>query len=99
MGRCRRSAAGQRLEYETARCPVSGSEGENDKQNDSRLAASWIRQYTLVFEFLGALGLLGYGGYRLDQRYGWEPWGLLVGLLTGMGVGLYLMMREGQWRD
>jgi len=77
---------------------VSGSQGENNDQNDSRLVASWIRQYTLVFEFLGALGLLGYAGYRLDRRYGWEPWGLLVGLLAGMGVGLYLMIRQTRWR-
>ena len=69
---------------------------KNQDKKDARIVASWIRQYTLVFEFLAALALLGYLGYRLDQRYGWEPWGLLTGLLVGMVIGLYRMVRESR---
>lgn len=72
------------------------SEDDNDERNDSRLVASWVRQYTLVFEFLAALALLGYLGHRLDQHYGWQRWGLLTGLLVGMTIGLYRMIRESR---
>ena len=73
---------------------MSGSEDKHNEQNDRRLAASWWRGYAAVFEFLGGLALLGYVGHRLDQRYGWQPWGLLVGLIAGMVLGLYRMVRE-----
>jgi F0F1-type ATP synthase assembly protein I len=73
---------------------VSGPEGDSPKQNDARQAASWLRGYAQVFEFLATLGLLGYAGYRLDQHYKWQRWGLLVGLLVGMVLGLYRLVRE-----
>ena len=28
------------------------------------------------------------GGRWLDNRFGWEPWGQLVGAIVGWGVGL-----------
>ena len=65
-----------------------------DSGKNSRVVQSWIRQAAQVFEFLGALGLCGFFGYRLDERRGTQPWGLLIGLLIGMGAGLYLMLRE-----
>ncbi len=75
---------------------MSGSDHNQKEQNDSRQAASWLRGYAQVFEFLAALALLGYVGYRLDQHYGWQPWGLLTGLLVGMVIGLYRMTRESR---
>ncbi len=84
-----------------ARCPLAGHD-ENDqrREKDARLIGSWIRQGTIVLEFLGCLGLCGYGGYWIDRRWGAAPWGLLGGLLVGMGAGLYLMIREAaRWTD
>jgi F0F1-type ATP synthase assembly protein I len=52
--------------------------------------------YALVLEFLAYLGVLGYIGWWLEQRYGWQPWGLLGGLLLGLAVGLYRMIRESR---
>ena len=52
--------------------------------------------YALVLEFLAYLGGLGYLGWWLDQRRGWQPWGLLGGLLLGTAVGLYRLIRESK---
>lgn len=56
----------------------------------------WVRQYVMVLEFLAAIGLLGYIGYRVDERYETRPWALLGGLLLGMTAGLYRMVRESR---
>lgn len=60
---------------------------------------SWIRQGAQVFEFLATVGVLGFVGNRLDEKYKIQPWGLLGGLLLGMCVGLYLMLRESKRLD
>ena len=41
--------------------------------------------YTLI----GAILLLGAIGYGIDMWRGSSPWGLLVGLLLGIVVGMY----------
>jgi hypothetical protein len=41
--------------------------------------------YTLI----GAILLLGGIGYAVDEWRGTSPWGLLVGLMTGVAVGFY----------
>ncbi|MCH9650710.1 MAG: AtpZ/AtpI family protein [Deltaproteobacteria bacterium] len=38
-----------------------------------------------------ALTLLG---YWLDRRYGWQPWGVLVGALLGLVGGMYNLIRD-----
>jgi F0F1-type ATP synthase assembly protein I len=52
--------------------------------------------YAVVFEFLAYIGVLGYLGWWLDQRRGWSPWALLCGLLLGVALGLYRMIRESK---
>lgn len=68
----------------------------DDYRKSTGVVHSWIRQAAQVFEFLAALGICGFAGYRLDERRGTGPWGLLVGLLVGMAAGLYLMLRESK---
>jgi len=63
---------------------------------DGKVPFGWVRMYALVFEFLAYLGGLGYLGWWLDQKRGWEPWGLLGGLFAGTGLGLYRMIRESK---
>jgi len=38
---------------------------------------------------------LGYlvGGW-LDRRYGWTPYGVLVGTMLGVAAGMYLLIRD-----
>lgn len=73
---------------------TSPNRNDDDDRKGLPLVASWLRQATAVFEFLAAIGLGGFIGQRLDEREGTRPWGLLAGLLIGMGAGLYLMLRE-----
>jgi F0F1-type ATP synthase assembly protein I len=75
---------------------VSSPQKSRDDDRRGRLPLSWLRMYALVLEFLAYLGVLGYIGWWLEQRYGWQPWGLLGGLLLGLAVGLYRMIRESR---
>jgi len=72
---------------------------DDDSGPPGSVVGSWIRQGAQVFEFLASLGLLGFVGWKLDERYGLGPWGLLGGLLLGMCVGLYFMIRESKRLD
>ncbi len=64
------------------------------KNDDSSFYVQGFRYAALVFEFVGLLLILGYIGYRLDASYGSDPWGLLAGLLVGMGFGLFMLIKQ-----
>jgi hypothetical protein len=49
--------------------------------------------YTLI----GAIVLLGAGGYFADQWFGTDPWLLVTGLLLGIVVGFYELAKV-VWR-
>ena len=42
---------------------------------------------------VGALLVLGAVGYGVDRWAGTEPWGVLIGLLLGMVVGFYELVK------
>jgi len=58
---------------------------ENVTQSGPAAAAS----YTLI----GAIILLGGIGYGVDAWQGTAPWGLLIGLLAGIVVGFYELVK------
>jgi ATP synthase protein I len=33
-------------------------------------------------------------GWWLDKRFGWSPWGIVVGAMLGLAAGMYLMIKE-----
>lgn len=33
-------------------------------------------------------------GRWLDNRYGWAPWGLLIGVMLGLAAGMYLLIKD-----
>jgi F0F1-type ATP synthase assembly protein I len=35
---------------------------------------------------------LGWGGYQLDQRLGTKPWLMFLGVLIGLGLGLWYII-------
>lgn len=45
------------------------------------------------------LAVLGYVGYRLDLKYGWQPWGIFGGLMLALVAGVYRMIREGRRQE
>jgi F0F1-type ATP synthase assembly protein I len=34
-------------------------------------------------------------GHWLDGKFGWTPWGVLVGTMAGVAGGMYLLIKEG----
>jgi F0F1-type ATP synthase assembly protein I len=69
-------------------------EREKPEDEDQRQRAEWNRLSQLGFEFVAYIGVLGYGGWKLDQRYGWNGRGLLGGLLLGMVAWIYRFLRQ-----
>jgi F0F1-type ATP synthase assembly protein I len=59
------------------------------QENVTKAAPFAAASYTLI----GAIILLGFIGYGLDQWRGTSPWFLLGGLLLGIIVGFYDLAR------
>ena len=53
---------------------------------------------TASYSLIGAILLLGGGGYLVDRWLGTAPWGLLAGLLVGIAVGFY-ELAKAVWRS
>jgi F0F1-type ATP synthase assembly protein I len=63
------------------------------QQNASRAASAAGASYTLV----GAIVLFGGLGYGFDLWRGTGPWGALTGLLLGIVVGFYELIKT-MWK-
>jgi F0F1-type ATP synthase assembly protein I len=59
------------------------------QENVTRAAPAMAASYSLV----GAIILFGAIGYALDRWRGTEPWFLLAGLLLGVVVGFYELIK------
>lgn len=59
------------------------------QENASNAGAAAGASYTLV----GAVILLGGIGYAVDRWQGSAPWGLLIGLMLGIVVGFYELVK------
>ena len=59
------------------------------QENASRSGPVAGASYSLV----GAILLLGGGGYFLDGRFGTKPWLAVAGLLLGIVVGFYELIK------
>ena len=64
------------------------------QDNVSRAGPAAAASYTLI----GAIILLGGLGYAIDAWRGTAPWGLLIGLILGLVVGFYELMKI-MWRS
>jgi F0F1-type ATP synthase assembly protein I len=62
--------------------------------NDAKFYVIGMRYSALGFEFVGCLLVLGYLGLKVDERYGSNPWGIFVGLILGMALGLFTMIKQ-----
>lgn len=67
--------------------PKPGPSPDRDKLH---IGTAW----SLVIEFLGYMAILGYGGWLLDQRYGWNGRGLFAGLVLALVAWIYRVLRQ-----
>jgi F0F1-type ATP synthase assembly protein I len=54
----------------------------------------WVRYSGVGLELAGAMAGLAFIGYWIDKRFGTSPWGILGGVVIGLGGGLYNLVRE-----
>ena len=66
---------------------------EHLQANVRRAGPAAAASYSLI----GAILLLGGGGYLVDRWLGTTPWALLAGLLAGLVVGFYELAKT-VWR-
>jgi len=55
---------------------------------------SWVKYSGVGLELAGAVAVFALVGYWFDERYGWKPWGMLVGFVLGFIGGMYNLVRE-----
>lgn len=67
------------------RRPLVAGANESLQGNLDRSEPAIFASYGLI----GAIVLLGGGGYLLDRWLGTSPWLLLAGLITGLAAGFY----------
>ncbi|MDR1727747.1 MAG: AtpZ/AtpI family protein [Acidobacteriota bacterium] len=66
---------------------------QQTQENLRRAGPAATAGYTLV----GAILMLGGGGYVADKRFGTSPWLLLTGLVLGIAVG-FVELAKIVWR-
>lgn len=65
-----------------------------EPNEQTRFLAKGMRYMSVASQFAIMLGLFGYLGVKADDRYGSSPWGVLSGILVGMSLGLWTMLRQ-----
>ncbi len=60
----------------------------------ARESSEWGKVLTIGFEVAVGVALGYYVGHWLDGKYGWGPWGTLVGAMLGLAAGMYLLIKE-----
>jgi len=71
---------------------IDDREGGSMPDNDQRGIGDAI---SMGIEVAVGVGLGLVVGTWLDRRYGWQPWGMLIGSMLGLAAGLYLLIRQG----
>lgn len=49
-----------------------------------------------AYSLIGAVVLLGGGGFALDRWLGTSPWGVLGGIVLGLAVGFYELVKAAR---
>ncbi len=69
-------------------------DGKKPKRDVRRDEREWARFSQLAFELIGYLGVLGYAGWWLDERYGTGGRYLFWGLLLGLAGWVYRFIKD-----
>jgi len=62
--------------------------GGDDQQN-------WGKYLGFGMEVAVGVAVGFFVGQWLDKRYGWNPWGVMIGTMIGMAAGMYPLIRAG----
>lgn len=65
-----------------------------DRNENASLLATAMRYTSVVFEFIGIMLVLGFVGVFVDKKYGCSPWGLLGGIIAGVSLALYTLIKQ-----
>lgn len=60
----------------------------------SQQGPNWGQYLGLGLEMAVGVGLGYVVGSWLDKKYGWAPWGVLVGSMLGLAGGMYLLIKQ-----
>ena len=64
------------------------------EQRPAKDEPGWGKYLGIGLETAVGVGL-GYAiGLWLDKKFGWSPWGIVVGTLAGVAGGMYLLIKE-----
>ena len=61
---------------------------------DSDDRSQWGQYMGLGLEMAAGVGLGVFVGWWLDGRYGWSPWGTVIGSMLGLAGGMYLLIKQ-----
>lgn len=68
--------------------------GQSDERNLGTFLARGMRYFSVVTQFVITLGVLSFIGVKVDERCACSPWGVLLGIFLGLGLGLWSMLRQ-----
>jgi F0F1-type ATP synthase assembly protein I len=54
----------------------------------------WGKHLGVGLQILVGVGLGYFVGNWLDRKYGWTPWGVIVGTMLGLVAGMYLLIKD-----
>ncbi|MDB5173021.1 MAG: hypothetical protein JWO87_655 [Phycisphaerales bacterium] len=57
--------------------------------------SNWGKHLGIGFQVLVGVLLGMVVGKWLDRRFGWAPWGMVIGMSLGLASGMYMLIREG----
>jgi len=61
---------------------------KNWQKNQAKTYRTYIKTSAVGLEFALAIGISALIGYYLDKRFGWSPWGLIIGMIIGTLAGV-----------
>lgn len=70
---------------------MANDTGNRDKD---RFDSGQFKYMGIGFEFAGSVVILAAVGYFIDRHWNTAPWGVLIGSLTGIVTGMYLLLKE-----
>lgn len=65
----------------------------SDLEDKTRAVWRGARHASVGLEMGVAVGIGALAGWWLDGRYGWSPWGVLIGTLLGVGAAVNTLVR------